>query len=177
MSQLPQGFVPASSVKLEDFTAKDVLLKRKHNLVKNLLVALANMQVREGSPAGLFVGDLNSILQIPATDSGSSSGTGISWEGEYNNTTAYLAGDFVQVSPASTFATTNSTPGPSLPGIYLCVVDSPTSTDYPKNPLQTGGMNTFWLWISTWPSLVQFCNATTGTPSVYIVDAQPQPAS
>ncbi len=83
----------------------------------------------------------------------------------------YLAGDVTRVSGDNDASSLMG--GPTVPGVYICIKDNPTSDDYPKHPLQEGGEVIYWDWLSTWPSEEIKC--VEGTPTTFLSDSQAKP--
>lgn len=99
------------------------------------------------------------------------SSSGMNYTGEYTGIPAdYVAGDVTRVSPDNAFATTNDTPGPTLPGVYVAN-STPAEGEHPIHPMQEGGETGSWDWLSTWPSIETRC--VSGTAKDYAADSQP----
>lgn len=160
---------------LRKFTGKTVFSVKKHNSVIEAVNPLLNMRFVRGATSEVIYGDREVLLQL--NPAGSADSGGMRYRGEYTNVPdpVYAVGDVVRVTPESVFATTYADPGPSVPGVYVLIKESPGEEDFPLHPLQAGGETAFWECLATQPSEMEMCDPATGESVTYLVDAQPKP--
>jgi len=133
--------------------------------------ALLNGEIVKGQSYELIVSDRKIIWKVKeASGSGGSS----SYRGEYEPSGAttfgsgpFLFGDMVRVSPTNVNATTATPAGSIIPGVYVCIAEGATETDFPNHPLSPGGETAFWQLIATYPSVADRCDTDGSTVHVF----------
>lgn len=152
---------------LKPFTKGQVLSRTKLNELVKWLNLLLGATIKRGGADKVFVSESNIIYQLNKNAS-AAGGSGMNYRGEWDEI-AYVAGDVVRVSPDNAIASTATPAGDTIPGVYVCMQDT-DETNPPLHPLQTGGENAYWDWLSTYPSEITICVA--GEQLTYLIDAQ-----
>lgn len=150
---------------------KNIVGPRAGNIHQSVCNGILNLKIVRGEQDKFEITENNATLTLQRV--GDSSGSGVRYRGEYdaNINPPYLAGDMVVVSPPNDWAY-----DPSVPGTYICLQDNPNpEANFPKNPLQPGGLDPFWGHIATYPSIIKVCNDENDQIEDWIIDAQKKP--
>jgi len=138
------------------------------------------LEIVRGNADAVFISDEKITIQLKRSAADQEGIPLLYYRGEYSadkNTThltgqEFIVGHMVRVSLSNAESTTNG--GGTLPGVYVCNLDNPTSANKPRHPLQSGGENAYWNWISTWPYQTEVCDEE-GNPTDFLVDGQEVP--
>ena len=148
----------------------ELLGRKRSNEIITLLNAFLNGEIVAGKSNAILFGDRKIVFQITGGEGAPQSGNS-QYRGEYESTGAtplgsgpFATGDVVRVSPTNA----NAAPaGPIIPGVYVCISDGPSDTDFPNHPLSDGGETIFWQWLATWPSLSNTCDSDGNSITIF----------
>lgn len=135
--------------------------------------ALLNPKVIRGTTDSVTIGNNGVVFTIK--EDGAPGNGNMRYRGEYDPDAdpEYLNGDVVRVSQDNAASTTEG--GDTIPGVYICIQDGPSDTDFPQHPLQPDGETEFWNWLATWPSRIKVCNPDTNAIEDWAIDGQKIP--
>jgi len=138
------------------------------------------LEIVRGNSDAVIISDEKITLQLKRGGENEPGSSANFYRGEYSadKLTTFLSGEdfivghIVRVSPSNSESTTGA--GGTIPGVYVCAQDNPSSSQKPKHPLQSGGENAYWHWLSTWPYQTVVCDEE-GVETDFVVDGQVLP--
>jgi hypothetical protein len=135
------------------FNSKTLFSVKAHNNVVDAINPLLNPQIVRTGVNGanrVSISDQNIVYEISNDTGGEQSG--MHYEFEYDVAKDYTTYAVVRVSPSNASSTnTLGEDDGSRPGVYIAIVDVAAGSPVPRSPIQSGGENGFWQWMSTWP--------------------------